>query len=79
MAAMLAAMVAACGDDPCNHVITDVPTFEACQAIAVERGCSDEVTFSRANANSGKPSRCKVEDCSDCNGAPPTPTAVPES
>ena len=74
IAAMLAAL-AACGDEPCNHVINDVPTFEQCQEIAVERGCSDLITYARANAN--RPARCKVVDCSDCNGPPPTPTVVP--
>lgn len=78
LAAALAAVLGACGDDECNHVITDVPTFEACQEIAVERRCSDEVTYSRANATSGKPARCKVENCGDCNGAQPTPTSIPE-
>lgn len=77
LAATLAVMLGACGDDECNHVITDVPTFEQCQAIAVERGCSDEVTYGRANPNNGKPSRCKVENCNDCNGGGNTPTATP--
>ena len=75
---MLAAALVACGSDQCNHVITDVPTFEDCQAIAVERGCSDQITYSRANSTSGKPSRCKVERCGDCNGPIPTPSATPE-
>lgn len=73
---LLAAALGACGDDsPCNHVIQDVPLFADCQAIAVERHCSNQVTYSVKNK------RCKVEDCGDCNGAAPTPTAtiVPES
>lgn len=72
-ALLLAASLGACGDDsPCNHVIEDVPAFEDCQAIAVERACSDQITFSRKNE------RCKVVHCGDCNGPTPTPTALPE-
>ena len=73
-AVSLAVTLAACGDDsPCNHVINDVPLFEDCKAIAVERHCSDEVTYSVKNR------RCKVENCGDCDGPLPTPTAVPVS
>jgi hypothetical protein len=75
-AVLIAVVVGACGDDECNHVITDVPTFEACQQIAVERNCSPEVTYSRANPNSQKPARCKVERCGDCNGGSGTPTVT---
>ena len=70
----LAATLGACGDDsPCNHVIQDVARFEDCKEIAVERRCSDEVTYSTKNK------RCKVENCGDCDGPLPTPTAVPVS
>jgi hypothetical protein len=71
-ALLLAAAMSACGNDaPCNHVINDVARFEDCQAIAVERHCSDQVTYSNKNK------RCKVENCGDCNGPIPTPTATP--
>ncbi|MFN8641143.1 MAG: hypothetical protein U0802_05580 [Candidatus Binatia bacterium] len=71
---LLGALLGGCGNDsPCNHVIQDVARFEDCQAIAVERRCSDQVTYSNKNQ------RCKVENCGDCNGPLPTPTAVPTS
>jgi hypothetical protein len=64
--------MSACGNDtPCNHVIQDVARFEDCQAIAVERNCSDEITYSNKNK------RCKVEHCGDCNGPTPTATGLP--
>jgi hypothetical protein len=71
-ALLLAAALTACGNDSqCNHVIQDVARFEDCQAIAVERDCSAQVTYSNKN------NRCKVIDCGDCHGATPTPTAEP--
>ena len=77
-AVLLAAWMAACGDDDeCNHVIDDVPTFEQCQEIAVERRCSNEVVYARANPTAGRPSRCRVVSCGDCNGGIATPTATP--
>lgn len=77
VAALLAAMVAGCSDDECNHVIDDVPTFEACQEIAVERRCSDEIVYARANPTAGRPARCRVVDCGDCDGPLATPTPTP--
>lgn len=72
-ALLLAGAINACGDsDSCNHVIEDVARFEDCRAIAVERGCSDEITYSNKNK------RCLVKSCSDCHAAP-TPTATPSS
>ena len=76
-AVALASMLGACGDDECNHVIYEVPTFEACQEIAVERQCSPEITYSRANLMTGKKSRCKVERCGDCDGGIATPSVTP--
>jgi hypothetical protein len=71
-ALLLATALSACGNDaPCNHVISDVPRFEDCQQIAVERNCSFEVTYSNKNK------RCKVETCGDCKGPAATPTATP--
>ena len=71
-ALLLAAALTACGNDSeCNHVIQDVPRFEDCQQIAVDRGCSDQVTYSNKN------NRCKVIMCSDCHGPSPTPTGQP--
>lgn len=70
---LLAGAIHACGDsEPCNHVISDVARFDDCKAIAVQRGCSDEIVYSNTNK------RCKVSHCSDCN-AKPTPTATPAS
>jgi len=72
--ALVLATMGACGDDSsCNHVITDVARFEDCQAIAVERSCSDLLVYSNKNK------RCLVQDCGDCNGPIPTATAVPST
>ncbi len=72
-ALLLAAALHACGSDSsCNHVIDDVARFEDCLAIATERNCSDQVTYSNKNK------RCLVTRCGDCNGPAPTPTVVPE-
>ena len=71
LAVVLATLVA-CGDgSSCNHTIQDVARFEDCQAIAVERNCSDLVVFSNKNK------RCHVQDCGDCKGPGPTATALP--
>lgn len=63
--------LAACGDDDCNHVINDVPSANACLAIAEERGCSTEIVYSVPN------DRCKVQKCSDCDGGGQQPTETP--
>jgi hypothetical protein len=63
----------ACGDDDeCNHVISDVISFEQCMEIAVERSCSPDIVWRRSTM------RCKVVNCGDCKGPRATPTATPE-
>ena len=56
---------------PATTSIQDVARFEDCQAIAVERNCSDLLVYSNKNK------RCLVQDCGDCNGAIPTATVLP--
>ena len=72
LAAMLAAAMGACGNDaPCNHVINDVARVRGLPGHRRRAQLLDQVTYSNKNK------RCKVENCGDCNGPIPTPTATP--
>lgn len=70
--AMLASLAACGDDDDCTHVLSDVPSLEACKQIAEERMCSVEIVYSMQN------DRCKVQKCGDCDGRVATPTVTPE-